>query len=307
MTSLLLALAASALTVAQAGFPGPAPGGTAVSAPAQQAPQGVGPSGKLEPLAAAASPAPEVVDVVERLGEKLPLELGFLDGYQNRIKLGELLQQGKPVLLTLVYFDCPLLCSTLLNGVVKGLNESGLQLGKDFTAVTVSFSPKDSPRESAMYQAGYLKRLVSAEKAHAQDWVFLTGTAGAITSLTQSVGFQYRYDAPTQQFEHPAVAMVITPDGRISRYLYGVQFPPRDLRLAVVEASGGKVGTSFDRVLLKCFRYDPASRKYHLYVFAFVRAGAALVFVALATFMFVLWRREFRLMRSTAPKKGTAA
>lgn len=307
MTSPLLALAASALTVAQAGFPGPAPGGTAVSAPAQQAPQGVGPSGKLEPLAAASSPAPEVVDVVERLGEKLPLELGFLDGYQNRVKLGELLQQGKPVLLTLVYFDCPLLCSTLLNGVVKGLNESGLQLGKDFTAVTVSFSPKDSPRESAMYQAGYLKRLVSAQKAHAQDWVFLTGTAGAITSLTQSVGFQYRYDAPTQQFEHPAVAMVVTPDGRISRYLYGVQFPPRDLRLAVVEASGGKVGTSFDRVLLKCFRYDPASRKYHLYVFAFVRAGAALVFVALAAFMFVLWRREFRLMRSTAPKKGTAA
>lgn len=252
----------------------------------------------------------EPVDVVERLNERVPLDLPFLDGYQNKVRLGELLQAGKPVVLTMVYFDCPMLCSTILNGLVKGLNEAGLDLGKDFTALTVSFSPKDSPRESAMYQAGYLKRLSSAAKAHAQDWLFLTGSSETIKQLTDAVGFQYRWDAPTQQYEHPAVVVVLTPDGRISRYLYGVQFPTRDLRLAVVEASGGKVGTSFDRVLLKCFRYDPTSRSYNLYAILFVRIGAGLFGLALAALLVVLWRRDLKKGSLKAPNvlnKGTAA
>ena len=242
-------------------------------------------------------PALEPVDVVEKLNQQLPLDLRFTDAYQNKITLKEALR-GKPVVLTLVYFDCPALCNLVMQGLVRGLSETGLKLGDDYTALTVSFNPKDSPRESAMYQNGYLRPLRGAEKAHAQDWLFLTAAQDQIKALAAAVGFQYRWDAPSGQFEHPAVAMVLTPDGRMSRYLYGVQFPSRDLKLAIVEASGGKVGTSFDRVLLKCFKYDPSSRKYHLYVFRFVRAGAALVFVGLAAFLTVLWRRDLKKGKS---------
>ena len=261
------------------------------------------PAGAPAPQAAAEAPAnpanPEPVDVVEHLGEQLPMDLRFVDAYQNKIELKEALARGKPVILTLVYFDCPMLCNLVLQGLVRGLSETGLKLGGDYTALTVSFNPKDSPRESAMYQNGYLRPLRGAEQAHAQDWLFLTTAQDQIKRLAQAVGFQYRWDAPTGQFEHPAVAMVLTADGRLSRYLYGVQFPARDLKLAIVEAGEGRVGTSFDRVLLKCFKYDPASRKYGLYVFGFVRAGAFLVFLGLAAMLTVLWRRDL--------KKGKAA
>ncbi|GAC1599223.1 MAG: hypothetical protein NVS4B10_10360 [Myxococcales bacterium] len=216
----------------------------------------------------------------------------------------DLTGHGKPVILTLVYFDCPMLCSLVMQGLVKGLNESGLALGKDYQAVTVSFNPKDTPRESAVYQSGYLRSLKGVDKAAPQDWLFLTGSEGSIRALAEGVGFKYRWDEESKQFAHPAVAVVLTPDGRISRYLYGVTFPPRDLRLAVVEASGGKVGTSFDRVLLECFKYDPTTRRYGLYVWGFVRGGAALVFLGLAGLLFVLWRREYR--RSRSQPKGPA-
>jgi protein SCO1 len=242
-------------------------------------------------------PAREPVDVVEHLGERIPGDLRFTDAYQNQITFKEALR-GKPVVLTLVYFDCPALCSTVLNGLVRGLSATDLRLGDDYTALTVSFNPKDSPRESAVQQNGYLRPLRNAEKAHAQDWLFLTAAQDQIKALAAAVGFQYRWDAPSGQFEHPAVIMVLTPDGRLSRYLYGVSFPERDLKLAVLEASGGRVGTSFDRVLLKCFKYDPASRKYHLYVFTFVRAGAFLVFLGLATMLTVLWRRDLQKGKS---------
>ena len=251
------------------------------------------------PAEAPANPAnPEPVDVVERLGERLPLDLRFVDAYQNKIELQEALARKKPVILTMVYFDCPSLCNLVMQGLVRGLSETGLKLGDDYTALTLSFNPKDSPRESAMYQNGYLRPLRGAEKAHAQDWLFLTAAQDQIKALAAAVGFQYRWDAPSGQYEHPAVAMVLTPDGRLSRYLYGVQYAARDLKLALVEASGGRVGTSLDRILLKCFKYDPASRKYHLYVFQFVRTGAALVFVGLAAFLTVLWRRDLKKGKS---------
>jgi protein SCO1/2 len=243
------------------------------------------------------------VDVVERLGERPPQDARFFDAFLNQLAVRDLSGHGKPVIVTLVYFDCPMLCSLVMQGLVKGLNESGLRIGADYRAVTVSFNPKDTPRESAVYQQGYLQKLKGVEKAAPQDWLFLTGSESSIHALADGLGFKYRWDEQTKQFDHPAVAVVLTPDGRISRYLYGVTFPPRDLRLAVVEASGGKVGTSFDRVLLECFRYDPATRRYGLYVWGFVRGGALLTLIGLGTLLFVLWRRELRNARA---KKGTA-
>lgn len=277
-----------------AASPGAAP---AASAPVAVA-QGGG-TGSSSPQTAS-----DGVDVVEQLGQRLNGDARFFDSFLNQLAVRDLTGHQKPVILTLVYFDCPMLCSLVMQGLVKGLNESGLALGRDYQAVTVSFNPKDTPRESAVYQSGYLRSLKGVDKAAPQDWLFLTGGEPSIRALAEAVGFKYRWDAESKQFAHPAVAVVLTPDGRISRYLYGVTFPPRDLRLAVVEASGGKVGTSFDRVLLECFKYDPTTRRYGLYVWGFVRGGAALVFLGLAGLLVVLWRREYQRSRSQPPGPG---
>ena len=264
---------AAALCVALGGVPAPA---------------------RAQSVAIDKSAAPLNIDVIEHLNERLPEDARFFDAFMNQVAVRDIYGHGKPVLLSLVYFECPMLCSLVMQGLVKGLNGSGLELGKDYQAVTISFNPKDTPQESSVYQTGYLQKLTSAKTAHAQDWLFLTGSEKAIHSVADAVGFKYRWDAQSKQFDHPAVAVVLTPDGRISRYLYGVDFPARDLKLALVEASGGKVGTSFDHVLLECFRYDPATRRYGLYVWGFIRGGALLVFLLLSGLLVYLWRREYR-------------
>jgi protein SCO1/2 len=242
----------------------------------------------------------ESVDVVERLGEPIPGGLRFYDSFHNDVALKDLFDRKRPVVVSLVYFECPMLCSLVMKGLMRALNDSGLQLGKDYQGVTVSFNPKDTPRAAAEAQRGYLAALKSAGKAHAQDWPFLTGGEANVRDLAEALGFKYRYDAPTAQFAHPAVAFVLTPDGRISRYLYGFDFPGRDLRLSLVEASGGRVGTSFDRVLLKCFRYDPGTGRYRVYATNFVRGGAFASFLALAVGLAILWRKEWTRKRSGA-------
>jgi protein SCO1/2 len=242
----------------------------------------------------------ESVDVIERLGEPVPADLRFYDAFHNDVALKDFLDGKRPVVVSLVYFQCPMLCSLVMKGLVKGLNETGLHLGKDYQGITVSFDPKDTPRAAAEAQRGYLAALESREKARAQDWPFLTGSETNVRALAEALGFKYRYDAPTAQFAHPAVAFVLTPEGRISRYLYGVDFPGRDLRLSLVEASGGRVGTSFDRVLLKCFRYDPGTGRYRLYALNFVRGGAFASFLALVVGLAVLWRQEWKRKRSAA-------
>jgi protein SCO1/2 len=242
------------------------------------------------------------VDVVERLNEPVPGDLRFVDAFENHVRLDEFLGRDKPVVLSLVYFDCPMLCSLVEKGLVKGLSESGLALGKDYTALTVSMNPKDTPRQAAGAQAGYVAHLANRQSATARDWAFLTGAEKDVHALAGALGFKYRWDASTQQFEHPAVVFVLTPDGRISRYLYGVEFLARDLRLAVVEASQGRVGTTLDRVLLKCFRYDPVSRRYRVVAVNFVRGGAFCVFLALATGLAILWRQELKRRKSSDPQ-----
>src|SRR5207245_866075 len=170
---------------------------------------------------------------------------------------------------------------------------------EDYYGLTVSFSPKDRIPEARLRQGGYLQTLRNAGKAYPAHWPFLTGGDTAILALADSLGFRYRYDKESEQYEHPAVSMVLGPDGRISRYLYGVEFSPRELRLAVVEASQGKVGTAFDRVILRCFKYDPASRKYHFYVMGALRLGSGAFAVALAVLLGALWSRYRR--RSATP------
>lgn len=236
------------------------------------------------------------VDVEEHLGEPLPLEAEFTDSAGQSVRLGQVLSKTKPVVLTLVYYQCPQLCNLVINGQVKGMQEVGLELGKDFEAVTVSVDPKDVPAESLERRRRHLQALGKPETA---PWHFLTGSEENIRKLAGALGFKYSYDADTQQYAHPAVVHVITPEGTISRYLYGTSFPAKDFRLALLEAAGGRVGTSFDRIILSCFKYDTATRRYGFYIFGFLRLGALMVFFALSAMLIYLWRREL--------KKGAAA
>ncbi len=250
-------------------------------------------------VGAAVTPPPSSVDlkaikVVERLGESLP-DLSFNDLEGRPTKLSTLFSHERPVILSLVYHRCPTLCSLVLDGLVSALKQTGLTLGEDYDLVTVSIDPDESVPLAEQKHKEVIRALGRPEGA--TGWTFLQGDAGSIRSLAESVGFHYAYDSELKQFAHAAVLFTLTPEGKISRYLYGVRFPPRDLRLALVEAARGRVGTAFDRFLLTCYRYDPASRRYELYMKVFLRGGALLVFVGLFGMLATLWKRELKGVR----------
>ena len=164
--------------------------------------------------------------------------------------------------------------------------------------MSISIDPNEDPKAAAEVQQRILNALDPALRP--KDWPFLMGTAAASGALAKAIGFRYKYDEGSKQFAHSAVAFVLTPEGRVSRYLYGVDVLPRDFRLAMVEAGGGRVGTSFDRVLMSCFRYDPIARRYAPFIMGFMRVGAGLVFVALASLLTVLWRKELQMKKRRA-------
>jgi protein SCO1/2 len=238
-------------------------------------------------------PAPlQGVEIEEMLNAKVPLDATFLDQDGKAVRLGDALGKGKPVVLALVYYECPMLCGLILGGMARGMKETGLELGKDYQALSLSFDPREKPAQGLVRQKHYLQSFDKADRK--EVWPFLVGQEKEIRSVTDAVGFRYKFDEETKQYAHGAAILVLTPDGRVSRYLYGVEFPGRDLRLALVEAGDGKVGTSFDRFLLTCYRYDPVARKYVPYALGMVRAGALLVLFGLAGALFVFWRREVK-------------
>jgi protein SCO1/2 len=231
------------------------------------------------------------VGIEQNLNQQVPLELMFRDESGNSVRLGDYFGK-KPIVLSLVYFDCPALCTEVLNGELRSFLSISLNVGKDFDVVTVSFEPKDMP---ALAKA---KRDVYAGKygrAGAVDgWHFLTGEQPSIDALTRAVGFHYAYDSKSRQYAHGAAIMILTPGGRIARYFYGVQYPARDMRLGLVEASQGRIGTPTDQAMLFCYQYDPATGKYGLMVMNIVRTGALLTVLLLGLFMFVMFRRDRR-------------
>jgi protein SCO1/2 len=237
------------------------------------------------------------IDIIEHLGDKVPPGLSFVDGYGQNVGLGQMLGQGKPVLVTMGYYKCPMLCNLVHEGLVKAIKGSGLKLGKDLVGFSVSIDPKEDPRSANTNRNRLLRALEHENKA---DWQFVmdrSQDASVAASLAQSIGFRYKYDPQSKQFAHAAVAFLLTPEGTISRYLYGVDINQRDFRMAVVEASGGRVGTSLDRVLQFCFKYDPMTQRYTPYAMAFVRIGAGLSCLALMALLAVLWRRELLTRR----------
>ena len=237
------------------------------------------------------------IDIIENLGEKVPEGLTFVDGHGQKVSLSSMLGRGKPVLVTMGYYHCPMLCNLVHEGLVKAIRGAKLELGKDLLGFSVSVDPKEDPKSANTNQGRLLRALDHEQKS---DWPFLldpSPDAAVAAKLAQAVGFRYKYDPQSKQYAHAAVAFVLSPEGTIARYLYGVDFKTRDFRMAVVEASGGRVGTSIDRVLQFCFKYDPMTQRYTPYALAFVRIGAGLSCLALMGLLAVLWRKEWLMRR----------
>jgi protein SCO1/2 len=231
----------------------------------------------------------------QRLNEQVPLDLTFRDEAGKDVKLGEYFH-GKPVILVLAYYRCPMLCTLVLNGLVQGMLDMNFNVGREFEVVTVSFDPRETPDLAAEKKATYLTRY--GRPGAAAGWHFLTGDEPSIHKLTQAVGFRYRYDPATDQYAHATGIMVLTPTGKISRYFYDIRYSGRDLRLALVEASANKIGSPVDQVLLFCFHYDPTVGKYGVAIMNLVRLGGVLTMFGLVGMIGFLWRREQRKRRS---------
>ena len=247
-------------------------------------------------------PILQEVGIDQRIGQQLPLDLTFRDETGQRVPLRQYFGR-RPVLLTLVYYQCPMLCSQVLNGVVGGLLPLKLSAGRDFDIVTVSFDPRDTPAEATEQRNMYLKRYgrASAEKG----WHFLTGEAPAIEALTKAVGFRYAWDPKIQQYAHASGIMMTTPDGRLSHYFYGIEYTPKDLRLAFVESSQGKLGNVVDQIRLYCYHYDPETGKYGAVVMNMLRLGGGLTLLIFGAYLAMAWQRELRLKISggIAPRR----
>jgi protein SCO1 len=224
--------------------------------------------------------AVEGVSVTEKPGGAIPLDVPVLDEYGESRLLGSYLKAGKPVVLNLGYYGCPMLCGLVLNGLTQSVAEMGWTPGEEFVIVSLSIDPDETPRLAREKKRNYINVLGQAEAA--AGWHFLTADQTVSAAVADAVGFGYRYDPLTSQYVHPAVLVVLMPDGRVSRYLYGIQFPARTLRLSLVEAGEGKVGTTMDRILLTCFEYDPALGGYRVAAMGLMRLGGAVTVVVVA-------------------------
>jgi len=247
------------------------------------------------PTTADAGPAAlRDVGLDQRLNELVPLDLVFRDEQGAPVRLGAYFND-KPVVLTLVYYECPMLCTLVLNGLVRAMNALTLDAGKDFEIVTVSFNPKETPALAAAKKESYLRSY--ARPSAAAGWHFLTGDAADIAALARAVGFRYRYVPEQRQYAHAAGIVVLTPQGKVARYFYGLEYSARDLRLGLVEASQGTIGSPVDAFLLYCFHYDPATGTYAAAALNAIRIGGVVTVVALAGFVAFSWRRERRTAR----------
>jgi protein SCO1/2 len=228
------------------------------------------------------------VDIEQRLGAQLPLELHFRDESGRDVRLGDFFHSGKPVVLTLVYYECPMLCNQVLNGTVGTFQALQFTPGREFEVVTVSFDPREGPELAAKKKETYLKRY--RREGAGEGWHFLTGEKESIDSLAQATGFHYVWDEQSQQFAHASAIMVATPEGKLSHYFYGIEYSPKDLRLALVESSAGKIGSPVDALILYCYHYDPATGKFAP-VMAVMRAASVLTVFGIVGLIFFLHRR----------------
>jgi protein SCO1/2 len=237
------------------------------------------------------------IGIDQRLNALLPLDLPLRDESGRTVRLGDYFGR-RPVILALVYYNCPMLCTQVLNGLVGALNVMSLDAGRDFDVVAVSFDARETPAMAAAKKDAYLSRYKRPNAA--AGWHFLTADAASIERLTKAAGFRFRYDRERDQFAHASAIMVATPDGRLARYFYGIEYAPRDLRLGLVEASAGRVGTPVDQILLYCFHYDPASGKYGAVIVNIIRLAGAATLVLLGLSLWMMSRRRAKLLAQAA-------
>jgi protein SCO1 len=249
-------------------------------------------------------PRLENVGIEQHLDAQVPPDLTFRDESGKTVKLGYYFGR-KPLILNLVYYNCTMLCGEALAGLSSAMRLVKFDVGNQFDVITVSFDPRETPEMAAAKKIDYVKRYGRANAA--AGWHFLTGQAESINALTKAVGFQYQYDSKSNQFAHATAIMVLTPQGRISRYFYGVDFPPKDLRMGLVEASQGKIGNAVDAVLLYCYHYDPETGKYGALVGNILRLAAAATILLLGGLLFILWRLDLSVARKQAQATKAAA
>ena len=265
-----------------------------VSLPAQRALPGGGAPGQpaLAPL-----PILKEVRIDQKLDGAVPMDLQFSDEHGRDVTLGQYFGK-RPVVLALVYYECPMLCTQVLNGLFSSMEPLRIDAGREFDVVVVSFDPGETPSMALAKKTGYVKHY---QRPTADAGIhFLTGRQAAIDKLADAVGFRYVYDEAIDQYAHPAAVTVLTTQGKVSKYLYGVEFAPMDFRLAVTSAGEGQIGTFVDQALLYCFHYDPATGKYSVAIMTFVRIGAVLTLMGLGAFVLVHLRRDRRQRTAVA-------
>ena len=245
--------------------------------------------GIMSPPANVRPPYLQNVGIEQHLNGQVPPDLAFVDDAGRAVKLGDYFGK-KPLILNLVYYNCTMLCGEALAGLTGAMKMVKFDVGNQFDVLTISFNPQETPAIAAAKKQDYLKRY--GRPGAANGWHFLTGPAESINALTKAVGFQYQYDPRINQYAHATAIMVLTPQGRISRYFYGVDYPPKDLRMGLVEASQNKIGNAVDQVLLYCYHYDPETGKYGAVVTNMLRVGGGFTILMMACFLLILFRLE---------------
>jgi protein SCO1/2 len=233
------------------------------------------------------------IGIDQRLNNQLPLDATFRDEAGKAIKLGDYFGKGRPVVVSLVYYKCPMLCNQVLNGLVGGVRGQQLLVGRDFDIVTISFDPRETPQDASAKKKITLGDLRRADDPiAAAGWHFLTGDKTQIDAVADAVGFRYAFDERTNQFAHASGVMVATPQGKLSRYFYGIEYAPRDLKLALVESSEGRIGSAVDKIILYCYHYDPTTGKYGFAIMSAMRVGGVVTVFGLIALIMILRRAQ---------------
>ena len=246
----------------------------------------------------------ENVDIVEHLNQQLPLDLKFQNEIGQFVPLKDFFQDSRPVILNLAYFSCPMLCNLVVEGMIDAIGQIGWTMGEEFRVLTISIDPRDRPAQARARQALMVEEM--GRKDALEGWSFLTGREENIRAVADTVGFGYEWNDYRQEYAHGAALMVLTPDGRISRYLYGVQFDPKVLRLSMVEASDGKVGSTLDKIFLLCYHYDPSIAAYGPMAARIMRAGGVATLLLLGLLFLFLNRSRRRSLASLDAQKSSA-
>src|SRR5688572_5788705 len=256
---------------------------------------------KYDPSQSAGTGLPDAlkkIGIEQKLGAQMPLETEFKDENGRTVKLGEFFHKGRPVILAFVYYECPMLCNEVLNGLTGSLKGISLNAGKDFDVVAISFDARENekPDLARNKKESYMKRY--GRPGTANGWHFLTGSRQAIDAATEAAGFGYKWDEKSNQFAHAGGIMITTPDGKLSRYFYGIDYSPKDVKFGVMESADSRIGNAAEQLLLYCYHYDPATGKYGLAILSVLRIAAVLMLFGMAAVGLVFWRRNKKTVDS---------